>query len=362
MRIAVVAPPWLPVPPVAYGGTELVLDNLCRGLAAAGHDVLLCTTGDSTCPVERAWTYERHLGVANVSPATELHHAIDAHDTAAEWGADVVHDHTIGGPVWAQLHSRVPVVTTNHGPFAPPLDVIYRRLARHLPVVAISHHQASTANDIPIARVIHHGIDLSQVAVGDGAGGYALFLGRMNPDKGIDAAIDIARRAGLPLRIAAKMQEPAELAYFRECIEPRLGAGVEYVGEVGGAVKQALLRDAVCLLNPISWAEPFGMVMIEALACGTPVVSTPLGAAPEIVEHGVSGFLGRSVDELGALVGRAAGLRRDACRRRVERAFSMARMAADHVELYDSLVARSHAAEAELTAHLSVTADLVVTR
>ena len=121
MRIAVIAPPWLPVPPDGYGGTELVLDTLCRGLAAAGHDVLLSATGDSTCPVERAWTYPEHLGTVAISPAGELCHVMDAYDAALAWGAEVIHDHTITGPVWAGLHGRCPVVTTNHGPFSADL-------------------------------------------------------------------------------------------------------------------------------------------------------------------------------------------------------------------------------------------------
>src|SRR5207248_10690509 len=132
---------------------------------------------------------------------------------------------------------------------------------------------------------------MSGVPTGDGRGEYAVSLGRMNPDKGIDVAIEVARRAGVPLRIAAKLQEPAEQEYFASCIEPLLGGDVEYIGEVAGAEKQDLLGGAVCLLNPIRWDEPFGMVMIEALACGTPVVATPRGAVPEIVDHGVNGFV-----------------------------------------------------------------------
>src|SRR5581483_1678054 len=140
VRIAVIAPPWLPVPPVGYGGTELVLDTLCRGLVAQGHEVLLYATGDSACPVERAWTYDRHLGVANMTPADELRHVMDAYDAAERWGADIVHDHTVSGPVWAQVHSRLPVITTNHGPFAEPLSSVYRRIAPTVPIIAISQH------------------------------------------------------------------------------------------------------------------------------------------------------------------------------------------------------------------------------
>lgn len=333
MRIAIVAPPWLPVPPPAYGGTELVLDGLCRGLVDAGHEVLLCTTGDSTCPVDRFWIYEEGLGTESARPAAELAHVIDSYAAAATWGADIVHDHTITGLAWGTLLG-IPVVTTNHGPFEGDLAAIYRHTARHVPIIAISHHQASTAGDIPVAAVIHHGVDLTRHRVGGGDGGYAAFLGRMSPDKGVHTAIEVARRAGVPLRIAAKMREAPEREYFESRIRPELGGDVEYLGELGGTDKADLLAGATCLLNPIEWPEPFGMVMIEAMAHGTPVVVTPHGAAPEIVDHGVTGYVVSGIDRLVDAVHRVGELDRGACRRAVERRFSIERMAADHVELY----------------------------
>ncbi len=333
MRIAIIAPPWLPVPPTAYGGTELVLDGLCRGLVRAGHEVLLCATGDSTCPVDRFWVVEHALGTDNARPAAELAHVIDSYAAAVTWGADIIHDHTITGLAWGTL-SGVPVVTTNHGPFDGDLAAIYRHTAAHVPIIAISHHQASTAGDIPVATVIHHGVDLDAHRPGSGSGGYAAFLGRMSPDKGVHTAIEVARRAGIPLRIAAKMREAPERAYFEAHVRPHLGDDVEYLGELGGADKAALLRDAVCLLNPIAWPEPFGMVMIEALAHGTPVVVTPFGAAPEIVDDSVTGFVTTGVDRLVEAVQRVGELDRGACRRAVERRFSIERMAADHVDFY----------------------------
>jgi len=348
VRIAVIAPPWLPVPPDGYGGTELVLDTLCRGLAAAGHDVLLSATGDSTCPVERAWTYPEHLGTVAISPAGELCHVMDAYDAALAWGAEVIHDHTITGPVWAGLHGRCPVVTTNHGPFSADLAAVYRRIGPHLPIIAISHHQASTAGEIPIYAVIHHGVDLAGVESGTGSGGYAAFLGRMTPDKGVDRAIRIARRAGVPLRIAAKMREPAEQAYFDAAVRPLLGGDVEYLGELRGDDKHRLLADAICLLNPIAWPEPFGMVMIEALARGTPVVATSSGAAPEIIDDGVTGILRRDDDHLARAVLAAVGLDRSACRAAAQTRFSMERMATAHHSVYAALAADTRAHDAEL--------------
>ncbi|HJR26141.1 MAG TPA: glycosyltransferase, partial [Acidimicrobiales bacterium] len=301
MRVAVIAPPWVPVPPQGYGGTELVLDTLCRELVRQGHDVLLCATADSRCPVERRWTYGEALGIAAIAPGPELRHALDAHEAIRSWGADIVHDHTLSGPHLAVGREGPPVITTNHGPFDGDLAALYRRLADRVPVLAISHHQAATAGDIPIAAVIHHGIDVAGVPIGSGAAGHVLFLGRMSPDKGVHVAIEVARGAGVPLKIAAKMSEKDEREYFDACVRPLLGGGdVEYLGEVGGSAKRALLADALCLLNPIRWPEPFGMVMVEALAVGTPVLATPCGAAPEIVDDGVTGFLRSDVASLTA--------------------------------------------------------------
>jgi len=337
MRIAIVAPPWVPVPPPAYGGTETVLDTLARALQEAGHDVLLYATGDSTCPVELQWTYAEALGVGVGGAAAEARHAADAYAAAAAWGADLIHDHTLVGPLMAPQVCRVPVVTTNHGPFDPELSALYRVVARQVPVIAISHHQASTAGEVPVAAVIHHGVDVAQFPIGTGSGGYALFLGRMNPAKGVDRAIRVARAAGVPLRIAAKMREPAEHDYFRARVAPLLGGPVEYVGEVGGADKLALLAEATCLLNPIAWPEPFGMVMVESLACGTPVVATPSGAAPEIVEDQQTGFLRTDDDGLAAAVLAAADLDRSACRQAAKERFSATRMAAEHLALFRQL-------------------------
>lgn len=334
MRIAVIAPPWVPVPPVGYGGTELVLDTLCRELVREGHDVLLCASGDSRCPVERAWTYDTALGTDAIAPVPELRHVLDAYDAVRAWGAEVVHDHTMVGPFHGAQVANLAVVTTNHGPFDEDLTALYRRVAPRVPVIAISHHQAATARDVPIAAVIHHGVDLEMLPVGTGSGGHVLFLGRMSPDKGVHVAIEVARAAGVPLRIAAKLQERSEREYFDHSVRPLLGGDVEYLGEVGGPAKRALLAEALCLLNPIRWPEPFGMVMVEALALGTPVVATPCGAAPEIVDDGVTGFLRTDVASLATAIGNVPGIDRAACRRATEERFSTARMTAEHLDVY----------------------------
>ncbi len=336
MRIALIAPPWVPVPPPLYGGTETIVDRLARGFQSAGHDVLLCTTGDSTCSVPRHFVLERaeHLRMGAVVP--ELRHVIHAYQAARDF--DVVHDHTLAGPIYAERFPHLRTVATNHGPFNGELLDIYRAIATSVSIIAISRSQAAHAADVPIARVIHHGIDVADLPFGEQPGKYFLFLGRMAPDKGARRAALVARQAGVPLLIAAKMREPLEFEYFEDQVKPLLGGDIEYVGEVGGTQKYDLLAGARALLNPIRWVEPFGLVMIEALGCGAPVLTFNQGAAPEIVDHGITGFLCETRDEMAAAIQRVDELDRKACRAVVEARFSTERMVDDHLDLFASLL------------------------
>jgi glycosyltransferase involved in cell wall biosynthesis len=338
LRVGLVAPPWLSVPPKGYGGTESVIDALARGLQAAGHEVLLFATGDSTCPVPRRWHFEGPSSPMGNTFA-ELTQVRSAYRTLA--GCDVIHDHTLAGAVWAAgFGPAVPVVVTNHGEFNDDLRGLFRDLARSADIVAISEVQRRTAQGVPVCAVIHHGVEASRFTVGAGGGGYLAFVGRMHPDKGIHRAIEIARRAGMPLRIAAKMREPLEQEYFRDRVQPLLGTEVDYLGELSHDERDLLVGGADALLNPISWPEPFGMVMIEAFAVGTPVVAFPNGAAPEIITDGVTGYLVAGIDEAVAAVGHLDALDRGACRAAAEGPFSAARMVADHVRVYELAVAR----------------------
>lgn len=336
MRIGLIAPPWIPVPPLAYGGTEIVVDLLARGLADAGHEVLLAAPADSTCPVPLVDGLDPSNPQAVGSTVTELAHIIRAY--AAMDGVDVIHDHTLVGPLYRHRPPAVPVVVTSHGPFAALESIIFRAMSRDVSVVAISRHQAGTAEGINISRVIHHGLDLDPVPVGAGDGGYACFLGRINPDKGIAEAIAVARAAGVPLKIAAKMREPGEMDYFDGTVRPCLGPDVEFLGEITPQEKYALLGGAVALLNPIQWDEPFGLVMIESLAAGTPVVGTPRGAAPEIIVDGRTGYLAEDWQQLPGFLQRAAELDRGACRAHVEEHFSSRRMVQDYLSLYEQVI------------------------
>ncbi|MFP3913705.1 MAG: glycosyltransferase family 4 protein [Actinomycetota bacterium] len=337
MRVGLIAPPWLPVPPPSYGGIEEVVDALARGLTEAGHAVTLFTTGDSTCPVERRHIYPTAVRERLGWSVPELYHVVSAYRDLE--GCDIVHDHTVLGPLVARDLDRL-VVTTNHGPFTPEMNAIYRWIDEDVPIVAVSHHHASGAEGVQVARVIHHGLDHGAYTPGQGEGGYALFLGRMAPEKGVDRAIRIARAAGLGLLIAAKLQEPSEIRYFREVVEPTLGDDAVYLGEVDRNTKRNLLPGAVALLNPIAWPEPFGLVMIEALASGTPVVAFPRGSAPEIVEDGVNGFLRDDEDSLVEALRRVDEIDRGEVRRTFEERFTSERMVREHIELYEEVIGR----------------------
>jgi glycosyltransferase involved in cell wall biosynthesis len=343
MRIGLLAPPWLPVPPAAYGGTEAVLDTLARGLVAAGHDVLLWTVGESTCPAPRGSLLETAQTGPMGDVTIEVHHVLAGYEAFDRWGADVVHDHTVVGPLVA-ANGSLPIVTTNHGPFDAAAVARLRACAPSVAVVAISTDQASRAGDVPVAAVIHHGVDLERYPAGAGEGDergeYVVYLGRMANEKGPATAADVARRAGMRLVIAAKMHSAAETAYFEREVVPLLGPDITYVGEVGHVEKVRLLRGASALVNPIAWPEPFGLAMVEALACGTPVVATCVGSVPEIVDDGVTGYVCACPDEM---VGRLRALRlldRQACRRAATDRFGATRMVRDHLALYERVSGR----------------------
>ncbi|WP_199433725.1 glycosyltransferase family 4 protein [Qaidamihabitans albus] len=339
MRIGLIAPPWVPVPPPAYGGTEVVVDNLARGLAARGHDVQLFTVGESTTPVHRRSLYPVAAEPMGDS-LLEAAHVLAAYEELSD--ADIIHDHTMLGPLLA-THRRLgspPVVTTHHGPFTPVSRRVFREIARHTAVVAVSHAQALAAGDIPIAAVVHHGIDLDLYRAGPGGGGYLLFVGRMCADKGVHRAVRIAKRAGRTLIMATKIRERAEQEYFEREVRPLLSAGDDWPAEQPLPRRLELMRHADALVNPIGWPEPFGLVMAEALACATPVLAFSRGAAPEIVDHGRTGYLCEGDDEMAAALDRLGALDRARCRAAAEQRFSLERMVRDHEQVYRSILTR----------------------
>lgn len=308
------------------------MDALARGLTHAGHEVLLAASYASTCPVKLA------PGIPSCNPASlgscsdELRHCIASYNAMLD--VDIIHDHTLAGPLYRHAPKNIPRVVTAHGPFSPEFRTIYSTAAQDAALIAISHHQASTAPPGIVDAVIHHGIDTSTIPMGQGTGGYACFLGRMDPSKGVLEALDVAAKANMSLLIAAKMHSLTEKTYFNSIIKPRLGKGVDYLGELDAQEKYALLGNAVALVNPIQWDEPFGMVMIEALSVGTPVIATPRGSAPEIIQHGVTGYLETSIDAMAHALHIAPGLSREACRKSITDSFSAEAMVSQHVDVY----------------------------
>jgi glycosyltransferase involved in cell wall biosynthesis len=258
---------------------------------------------------------------------------------AAMGDMDIIHDHTLAGPLYRHRPGRMPIVATAHLPLSAENHDIYQAMAADTAIIAISHDQANSAPGITVRRIIHHGIDTQSVPLGAGDGGYASFLGRMDPGKGLPEAIETARLAQIPLRIAAKMYSAEEHEYYSAVIAPLLGPDVEYLGELNAVDKFVLLGGSVALLNPIQWSEPFGMAMIEALATGTPVIATPRGSAPEIVSEGVTGYLRAEPPELAHALLAASTLDRAECRRAAETYFSAERMVAEHLALYEELLA-----------------------
>lgn len=344
LRIGLVAPPWIPTPPPKYGGTELVLDVLCRGLQDLGHEVVLFTVGSSTCDVERQWLFETcdpdRIGFA----IRELRHVAAAYEALAD--CDIIHDNTYSGLFLSQLRPGPPVVATNHSAFDDDMIDLFGRAAPTVPLIAISEDHARRSGGMPIGAVIHHGLDLDRYRFDDRGGDYLVALGRMNPDKGIHLAIEVARETGLDLAIAAKMRQPWEERYFEETVKPMLGNGVEYIGEVDHVQKVELLSGAMALINPIEWPEPFGLVTIESLACGTPVVSLDRGAAPELIDHGSTGYLAATTQQLVQGVADIDRIDRARCRRVAESRFSMRRLARDHEAFYRLVLSRSKQAKA----------------
>lgn len=342
LRIGLISPPWVPVPPVTYGGTELVVDTMARGFAEAGHEVLLVATADSTCPVRTISVFDLPPRPMNTT-AEELRHVQGAYDEL-EGEVDVIHDHTLAGPVWAIAAGvRTPVVTTAHGRITDRTRGIYAMVGRSVRLTAISYRQQELAGELPFHDVIHHGIDPERFHPGAGDGGYLMFVGRMSFEKGVREAVLIARGAGLPIIVVSKMREDAEIDYFEDQVRPVADDSVTFLGEICPQERDRYLRRAIALVNPIAWEEPFGLTMIESLALGTPAIVTRRGAAPEIIADGVTGFIIDGVDDGVAAVGRIGEINREACRAAVEGYFSADRMVGQYVELYRHVLARSSA-------------------
>jgi len=338
LRIAQVAPLNEAVPPRFYGGTERVVSYLTEELVAMGHDVTLFASGDSVTSARLVPCCPQALRLDSRVENRLAHHVVQLEKVMnAGAGFDVIHVHgdLIHYP-WAR-RSPVPVVTTLHGrQNIADLPLLYREFD-DIPLVSISDAQRAPIPWANWVGTVHHGLPLDLLALGDRPDGYLAFLGRFSHEKRFDRAVAIARATGLPLKVAAKA-DPEERDYFQHVVRPLLEDPlVEWVGEIGEADKASFLGGALAHLFPIDWPEPFGVVMIEAMACGTPTVAWPCGAVPEIIENGGTGFIVSSIEAAAEAVAACASFDRRACRAAFERRFSASRMAADYVAVYRRL-------------------------
>jgi glycosyltransferase involved in cell wall biosynthesis len=374
LRIAQVAPLFESVPPHGYGGTERVVSYLTEELVKLGHEVTLFASGDSRTSARLIPACARSLRLDPHCVDQVARHLVLVelvYRYAAEF--DLIHFHIDYAHYPVTRRQRVPHITTLHGRLdIPDLVPLYREF-RDMPVVSISNSQRQPLPWLDWRATVYHGLPgdesagwagwgtaggASAAAAGGGTGagagetsgeadsdgrGYLLFLGRVSPEKGLDTAIEIARRARRPLRVAAKVDR-ADREYFERDIAPLLRPPrVEYLGEVGGDEKLSLLTGALGLLFPIKWPEPFGLVMIEAMACGTPIVAFRAGAVPEVMTDPRSGFVCSSIEEAVAAVQRLPELPRCGCRQVFEERFTAARMARDYLEVYRGLLAEESA-------------------
>ncbi|MGZ4353484.1 MAG: glycosyltransferase family 4 protein [Gaiellaceae bacterium] len=338
MRVAILSPPWFPVPPSGYGGIEWIVALLADGLAEAGHEVTLFASGDSR---------PRHATLASIyetAPSEhigktwwDLRHVVSCFARQDEF--DVINDHSgmlaaLGGGAL-----RVPLVHTVHGPLDGEPGEVYERICAvspRLKLISISLNQRRPKPGLPWLANCPNALDFSVYPFSHRRDreDYLLFLGRMSPDKGAHRAVAVAIEAGLPLKIAGKCREPGEQRYFDEYVRPYLGPSIEYVGEVPHGQKVELLQHARATLFPIEWEEPFGLVMIESMACGTPVIATRWGAVPEVIEHGVSGIIVDDYRIIPAALEEADKLDTQGIRRYAEQHFSPERMVADYLRAY----------------------------
>lgn len=338
MRIAQVAPLFESVPPHQYGGTERVVSWLTEELVRRGHDVTLVASGDSrtTARLLPAWPEALRLGeplVDQLAPQLLQVELVRQHEDA--W--DVIHWHTGQVHLSVARQMTTPHVTTLHGRLdLPELEPLFETFG-NAPLVSISDDQRAPLPDANWVATVYHGLPADLLPAGGGSGGYLAFLGRISPEKRVDRAIEIAKRAGMRLKVAAKV-DPADEAYYEREIKPLLDdPHIEYVGEIGEDEKAEFLGDAAAMLFPIDWPEPFGLVMIEAMSTGTPTIAYRSGSVPEVLEDGLTGALVSDVDEAVEAVRRLDRFDRGRVRRRFEERFTVERMARDYLEVYERL-------------------------
>jgi glycosyltransferase involved in cell wall biosynthesis len=339
MRIAVIAPPWYAVPPSGYGGIEWVVALLADGLTDRGHDVtLFAPPGSKTSARLVSPLGEQPPPDSIGNPWYEASHAMSAYEESERF--DILHDHT--GPVGVSIGALIeaPIVHTLHGPFTSQTLLLYSRIARHLWFVAISESQRSMGPpDLRWAGVVHNGIPMDNYPYREDKEDFLFFLGRADEEKAPHLAVEAAGRAGRRLVMCVTTKNERERRYWAEQVEPLLSDDVEVHGECDQRQKADLLARAAALLFPIQWPEPFGLVMTEAMACGTPVVAWRNGSVPEVVDDGVTGFVVGSMDEMVRAIDRVGDLEGRTLRARVEERFSAEAMVAGYERAYERILA-----------------------
>ncbi len=339
MKIAQVAPLYEAVPPRLYGGTERVVYNLTEELVRQGHEVTLFASGDSSTSAKLVSNVEQALRLNPVCIDPLTHHFVQLQEVLERIREfDIIHFHNdyLHFPFTENLN--IPHVTTLHGRLdIPDLQYVYNKFTNQ-PVISISDAQRRPLPQANFVATIHHGISSSLFHCGQGDGGYLAFLGRVSPEKGLAQAIEIAKAAGIKLKIAAKIDK-VDREYFEKEIKHLLDHPlVEYIGEIDEVEKQEFLGNALGLLFTINWSEPFGMVMIEAMACGTPVIAHPMGSVPEVLEPGKSGFIVKNTEEAMAAITQLEYLPRIVVRKTFEERFTSERMAKDYVNVFTRLI------------------------
>jgi glycosyltransferase involved in cell wall biosynthesis len=342
MRIAQVAPLYESCPPQLYGGTERVVSYLTEELVRQGHEVTLFASGDSRTDATLRASCDRALRLCpECMDPLPYHLVMLNHVARCAHMFDIIHFHIdqLHFPLFAPLWDKT--LTTTHGRLdLPDLPVLFREFPM-MPLASISDAQRAPLGSANWYRTVHHGLPADLCTLGRGNGGYVAFIGRISPEKGVDRAVAIARRVGIPLKIAAKVDK-VDRAYYDAEIKPLIkGPGVEFIGEIGEREKRQFLGQAMALLFPIDWPEPFGLATIEAIANGTPVVAYSRGAVPEVIDHGVTGFIVDSIAEAVAALPQAVTLDRRAIRHRFEERFTVERMARDYVDVYNEVLHRS---------------------
>ena len=328
-----VAPPWFKMPPGAYGGIEWMLYWLVEGLSARSHEIVLVSVGESETSAEFIQTYREAPSDRLGQPFPEVVHAAAVGRALRDAGVDLVHDNSLAGPLLA-FGRQVPTIVTAHGPVDGEVGHYYRLLSPVVTMVAISDAQRRIAPDLSWAGTVYNSIPVEEYPIREVKEDFAVWLGRIHPEKAPHLAIDAAREAGIPLVLAGKCAEPLERQYFETEIAPRLGPGVQWTGVADTERKKDLLSRASCFIFPIRWEEPFGIVMVEAMACGTPVVALRAGSVPEVVVDGVTGFVCDLPEELPAAIGKVRDIDPAACRARVSEKFSVDAMVSGYERIY----------------------------